>query len=374
MNSFDELPSGTSPVNPTQRGELLASAPDREAVSPRFAMPPLLWGSAGLTAACRPRAWLWHGYLAPGAVTLLTSQWKAGKTTLASVLLARLKTGGQLAGLPVAAGRAIVVSEEGPDLWQRRHQQLGFGDHVGWFCRPFRGKPRRHDWSAFVDGLAGLHDRLAYSLVVIDPLAAFLPGNENHAGSVLEALLPLQRLTARDLSVFVMHHPRKGDPPVGQAARGSGALSGYADIVIEMRFYPRAADDDRRRRLWACSRYPETPRQLVIEWTADGTDYVARGTFSEEEFVRHWESLRAVLAEAPLKLTRADIRRRWPGAQPPDKVSLSRWLERAVEQGLVMKDGRGLRNHPFRYWLPEREAAWRQDPLACLHMPELLDP
>src|SRR5262249_3739005 len=60
--------------------------------------------------------------------------------------------------------------------------------------------------------------------------------------------------------------------------------------------------------------------------------------------------------------------------QPPDKVSLIRWLERAVEQGLVSKDGRGLRNHPFRYWLPEREAVWRQDPLACLHMPELFDP
>jgi hypothetical protein len=30
----------------------------------------------------------------PGKVTLLTSQWKAGKTTLLSVLLARLKQGG----------------------------------------------------------------------------------------------------------------------------------------------------------------------------------------------------------------------------------------------------------------------------------------
>jgi hypothetical protein len=33
--------------------------------------------------------WLWHGYLLPGSVTLLTSVWKAGKTTLLSVLLAR---------------------------------------------------------------------------------------------------------------------------------------------------------------------------------------------------------------------------------------------------------------------------------------------
>src|SRR5262245_48030408 len=32
--------------------------------------------------------WLWQGYLLPGAVTLLTSLWKSGKTTLLAVLLA----------------------------------------------------------------------------------------------------------------------------------------------------------------------------------------------------------------------------------------------------------------------------------------------
>ena len=33
--------------------------------------------------------WLWHGFAARGNVTLLTSQWKSGKTTLLSVLMAR---------------------------------------------------------------------------------------------------------------------------------------------------------------------------------------------------------------------------------------------------------------------------------------------
>ena len=44
------------------------------------------------------RDWLWQGYLAPAMTTLLTSQWKSGKTTLVSVLLARLERGGQLLG------------------------------------------------------------------------------------------------------------------------------------------------------------------------------------------------------------------------------------------------------------------------------------
>src|SRR4051812_1822416 len=80
--------------------------------------------------------WLWGGYLAPGNTTLLTSQWKAGKTTLVSVLLARMARGGELAGLPVRPGRAVVVSEEALEHWQGRDARLGFGGHVGFVCRP----------------------------------------------------------------------------------------------------------------------------------------------------------------------------------------------------------------------------------------------
>src|SRR5262245_22364871 len=88
-------------------------------------------------ASDSPRDWLWHGYLLPGAVTLLTSLWKSGKSTLLSVLLSRLKTGGVLGGLPVRAGRAVIVSEEPAELWWERGRNLALDGHVHWFCRPF---------------------------------------------------------------------------------------------------------------------------------------------------------------------------------------------------------------------------------------------
>ncbi len=37
--------------------------------------------------------WLWDGFLMPGDLTLLTSRWKTGKTTLLAGLLQRLGTG-----------------------------------------------------------------------------------------------------------------------------------------------------------------------------------------------------------------------------------------------------------------------------------------
>src|SRR5262249_14111941 len=74
--------------------------------------------------------WLWHGFLAPGNVTLLTSRWKAGKTTLVAALLARLSQGGTLAGLAVRPGRAVIVSEEGPQQWSIRGHRFAFGPNL----------------------------------------------------------------------------------------------------------------------------------------------------------------------------------------------------------------------------------------------------
>src|SRR6267142_6816541 len=79
-------------------------------------------------------SWLWHGYLAPGKVTALVSPAKSGKTTLVSHLLARLAQGGQLAGLAVAPGRAIIVSEEAACDWDARCRQLGLGQNVQFLC------------------------------------------------------------------------------------------------------------------------------------------------------------------------------------------------------------------------------------------------
>src|SRR3954464_5978672 len=68
--------------------------------------------------------WLWHGYLAAGNVTLLTSLWKAGKTTLVAALLQQMKAGGTRAGPPRAAGKAVVVSEEAPSQWLQRGRKF----------------------------------------------------------------------------------------------------------------------------------------------------------------------------------------------------------------------------------------------------------
>jgi hypothetical protein len=303
-------------------------------------------------------SWLWHGYLAPGKVTALISPPKAGKTTLMSHLLARFAQGGQLAGLVVAPGRAIVVSEEAACDWDVRCRQLALGQNVQFVCRPFQGaRPTDAQWFALVAGLEALHRREALDLVVIDPLATLLPGYaETCAPKMLDCLLPLQSLANLGPAVWLLHHPAKGKPTDGQAARGSGALSGFADIVMEMSCVRRARSRDRRRRICAYSRYVETQRHLIIELDADGADYIVRTDATGAPVAQAWPEVHYVLANATDKLSQQTILERWPVEENrPDRSTLSRWLKRAAHQHLICSCGTGYRGDSFRYWLPGRE-------------------
>ena len=309
--------------------------------------------------------WLWQGFVAAGNLTLLTSQWKSGKTTLVSVLLSKMKTGGKLAGLQLAAGKAAVVSEEDAGIWLRRSQTLDFGRHVRWFCRPFRGQPTTERWLALLNTL---------DLVVIDPLASFLPGrNENNAGIMMSALLPLQRLAAEGISVLILHHPRKKDATEGQMARGSGALSGFVDILMEMHVYTRGEPLDRRRRIQAFSRHVETPRHIVLELNAEGTDYLGLGDFDDRSFGDSWQSLERIFAHARRKLTRRDILEDWPDDSPkPSEMTVGRWLVHALKQNQIKRDGAGTKTKPYRYWIKGREKHFGFGALAELDMDDLM--
>lgn len=322
-----------------------------------------MWLDGLRAAAGASLDWLWRGYLAPGNLTLLTSQWKAGKTTLLSILLDRMREGGALAGLPVRAGKAVVLSEESPALWASRSAKFDFSKHVCWICRPFRGKPKPAQWQGLIDDVAALHREHHFDLLAIDPLAAFFPGHsENSADAMLEALLPLQRLTEQGLAILGQHHFRKKAGPAGTAARGSGALTGHADILVEMHWPGASSGGDRRRRLDAWSRYEETPREMVLELNAAGTDYKALAE-SDLLYAQLPPPLLAVLRGAWDKLQRRQILERSPADQPkPERTTLWRWLEEGVRQKLLQREGKGAPEEPFRYWLAGQDDVWEANP------------
>src|SRR5262245_3812469 len=112
-----------------------------------------IWSDEIPLAREEPAGWLWHGLIAPGNLTLLTSQWKAGKTTLLSVLLGLRVAGGTLGGQPVRPGKTVVVTEEPLSLWAGRVKKHHLGGSVCFIPRPFQTIPTQEEWL----GLAAQH-------------------------------------------------------------------------------------------------------------------------------------------------------------------------------------------------------------------------
>jgi AAA domain len=307
----------------------------------------------------RPVPWVWHGYLARQHLTLLTGQWKVGKTTLLAALLARLHHGGVLAGRPVSPGRAVVVTEEGANLWLTRATRHGIGDGVRFAFNPFVRKPLPRQWGYLMEDLAAVHGRGPVDLVVIDPLAAMLPGREEaSAAAMTEALRPVRELAWAGSAVLLLHHPRKGAAPAGQQSRGTGALPAGVDFLIEMRWRDPAAVEDRRRRLDAWSRYEETPRRVVVELSPDGTDYavVPPDATADEPTDPVSRTLEQLLRAEP-GLTLSEIHAAWPaGAHHPARQTLLNRVRWLTATGRLTRSGSGHRYEPHRYSAGARES------------------
>jgi AAA domain len=308
---------------------------------------------ADLLAAEIPRVpWNWEGLLAPGSVTLLTGLWKSGKSTLLSLLLARRHRGGVLLDRWVQPGASAVVTEEPEDIWRRRARSLDFGPNVSLYCRPFAGRPYAWLWEKFVEHLVQEQAKHGIDLVAFDPLIAMLPCGENNAASLVDALQPLRQLTERGAAVLLLHHPAKEEAGLGKAARGSGALPAFADIVLELRL-GGGNQATRRRHLFGFSRFEETPRRLIAELNPTGTDYTVLGDDDIcDDFSANWNTVAAILAAAPRPLMRQEVLVGWPeGRCVPHEATVWRWLRRAADLGLVVVTGGGTKSEPFRFAL-----------------------
>ncbi len=269
-----------------------------------------IWADEIASRPIEPVGWVWEGLIARSNLTLLTSQWKAGKTTLLSVLLGARVAGGEVGGLAVRPGKTLVVTEEPLSLWAERARKHQLGASVCFFSQPFRTIPTEQEWQGLVQRALDVNERHGIDLVVIDPLAPFLR-SKNHARGMLETLLPLGQLLRKGLAGLLLHHPGRGERAVGQAAR-VGRLA-RARGRLDRDGHPGGDPLTRRRRLFTLSRHADSPRRLTLELDEAGMAYRPVAESAEVQLSGgYWELVRVVLEEAPQKLTQQDILLEWP--------------------------------------------------------------
>ncbi len=293
-----------------------------------------------------PPTWVWEGYLAAGHSTLFTGLWKSGKTTLMSHVIQGITSGNKLVGA-AQTSPVLVISEEAPSHWIRRREDLGLGGTVHVINRPFKMRSTPDEWRRFISHVARLVARWRYCLVIFDTISSVWPVvNENDASEVMSALLPLHAITDAGAALLVIHHPRKGDAGEGQASRGSGALTGWVDVILEFRRYASEDSKDRRRVLRSFSRFEETPGEVVLEFGDEG--YVFLGERPAVAEVDKLGVIARILSASNVPMRPEAVLEQWHEPKP-SKRAVEVLLKKGAEQQKWDRSGKGTKTDPYLY-------------------------
>jgi hypothetical protein len=322
----------------------LAAAEAVNGAGPRPAELRFMWAAELAAATPAEPDWLLHGYLAPGAVTLLAGKPKAGKSTLAwAAAEAVASDAGTFLGRPVAAGPVVYLTEEGAGTLAHKLPDA-----------PIRVLTRdaawpKPPWPALVAAAVAEAARVEAAILVIDALAfwaGFSEGQEKDAGAAQAAMDALGAATAAGLAVLLVHHQRKAGGEDGDAVRGSGAIFGAVDVLVEVERCEDAPPS--HRRLVALGRWPTTPPVLVVDHDPDSCSWRTIGQ-AEDRAATATLGVRERLLDAtpsePPGATESEI----ADLVGLDGRKISKPLRQLVADGLIDRTGDGRKGSPFSY-------------------------
>lgn len=281
--------------------------------------------------------WIWEGFIAQGFVTLLSALPKAGKTTLLVQMLQKIEAGGFLAGMEVHPTKVLVLTEEAESKWGERRDKFNLSKtDISIVSRPMNQKYSYQEWVAALARAAAICEEDEIKLCVIDTLTTFWNAkDENDAAKVNEALLPLNHLLKKGIGVLIIHHDRKSGGDNGTAARGSNALTGFVDVIVELN---RLSDSPTptRRVLKTLSRFDESPNEVVIDMV-EGR-YESLGDKSEVSKQQKLDNLANVIALLGKDVTVTDIFNDWDKEEfgrRPSRSTIQRHLAELVNLNRV---------------------------------------
>jgi hypothetical protein len=175
---------------------------------------------------------------------------------------------------------------------------------------------------------------------------------DHHDDGAMQAKMrPVQGLARDGLAVLLPVHSRKGGGEHGDGIRGSSALAGAADIILEIE---RVNGSPRQRALLALSRFPSTPGALVLEFSSVDGSWAVIGEGAERGDSRSISDRQAILeALRGGELTRAELEaavgtpeRQWHGI-----------LDTLVHERLIERTGAGRKGDPYRFSMLRTDAA-----------------
>lgn len=180
------------------------------------------------------------GIVTRGGMTLVGARPKSGKTALATQLAICRALSLPWLGCRVTPGRTLYFNAEIPQHALQARVQLQTPDGEALPEGALAFVTRRGLYLDQADGLATVRRLIARfraDLVVFDPLARFMTGDENSNKEVGRLIASLDELSeAFDVAFLISHHlgkPTAGDAREGgERLRGASALYAAADAIL----------------------------------------------------------------------------------------------------------------------------------------------
>jgi hypothetical protein len=285
--------------------------------------------------------WTWDGYLAPGALTLLAGRPKVGKSTMLFALLQAIGDGVPFLDRPTRATGCLLLTEERPATLAEKHRRFSLNGKVHALPRHIAGE---NSWPDTIRQAVGYCKQHNLGLLVVDVLDKWAPlgrDDENSAGATVEALLPLLQAAGQRLAVLIVTHQRKSGGQYGEAVRGSNALTGTVDVIVELERLPGQSADGSRV-LRSVSRFAGTPDEVVA--VLEGDTY----TYAGDTAAARAAGDRAAILDA------LDPETAMTAAEVAEAAGLAerdarRHLDQMLLEGVACRAGRGVKGDPYSF-------------------------
>ena len=205
----------------------------------------------------KPINWVWKDYIAKGTFTLITGEPDLGKSQMTLSMTAIVTTGGNwpVSGEKCEEGNVIILSDEdnlektirprleanGANLEKIHYLDgIGKGDSNS-DCELFNLKSNLTQLETMINEIKGI------SMIVIDPLSAYLAGVDTYNNKDVRSMLaPLSKLAGRyDIAIVCVEHPPKSSN--GRAMNQVGGSIAFVAASRSAYLVSKDPEDEERR-------------------------------------------------------------------------------------------------------------------------------
>lgn len=230
--------------------------------------------------------WLWHGYMARGALTIIDGDPGLGKSTLALDIAARVSQGDDMpdeSSIKAKGGVVILTAEDGLATVVRPRLELAGADLTRIVA--LTGVRRRdrdtgqwflaHPTLQDLKALRQATEKVEAKLVIVDPLMSYLISDAHKDQKVRQELAPLVQLAEEEqTAVVTIRHFKKDRKETSGVYRGGGSIGIIGAARSGFLVSKDPSDDSRKIMAPTKANLSQLPKSLAYKIVANKEDVI----------------------------------------------------------------------------------------------------